>query len=89
MQFPVDDAAARLDHPQLEAAVLRSLYRRLQTLNNCARIHQQRATHTDDSEDEECALSDNWTYQSDLGRWSRNCQNMQIRKLRKSFSRQF
>lgn len=80
MQFPVDITSAEQDHPQLDPADLHSLFRRLQALNRCARIHQQRITHTDDSEDEQCALSNNWTYQSDLRRWSRNCQNMQIRK---------
>lgn len=80
MEFPIDIAAAAQDHPLLESAVLNSLFRRLQILNRCARFNQQRVTHTDDSEDEQCALSDNWTYQFDIRRWSRNCQNIQIRK---------
>lgn len=79
-QFPIDIGTAAQDHPLLERDVLNSLFRRLQILNKCARLHQQRITHTDDSEDEQCALSDNWTYQSELRRWSRNCQNIQIRK---------
>lgn len=80
MEFPIDISAAAQDHPFLERAVLNSLFRRLQILNRCARFNQQRVTHTDDSEDEQCALSDNWTYQFDIRRWSRNCQNIQIRK---------
>lgn len=80
MQFPVDVDAAQQDHPQLEASVLQSLFRRLHALNRCARVHQQRVTHTDDSEDEQCALSDNWIYEVDTRRWSRTCQNMQIRE---------
>ena len=72
MQFPVDIKAAEQDHPLLEPAVLHSLFRRLQILNRCAQIHQQKvSSHTDDSEDESCALSDNWAYQSDVRRWSR------------------
>lgn len=79
MEFPIDIAAAAQDHPLLESAVLNSLFRRLQILNRCARFNQQRVAQTDDSEDEHCALSDNWTYQFDIRRWSRNCQNIQIR----------
>ncbi|KAF5274760.1 hypothetical protein FQR65_LT04313 [Abscondita terminalis] len=71
MQFPVDVGAAQRDHPLLEPAVLQSLFRRLHALNRCARVCQQPCIRPDDSEDEQCALSDNWTYQSDLRRWSR------------------
>ncbi|KAJ8923792.1 hypothetical protein NQ315_010374 [Exocentrus adspersus] len=73
MQFPIDISTAAQDHPLLEPDVLHSLYRRLQILNSCAHLHQQRVTHTDESEDEYCALSDNWTYQTDIRRWSRTC----------------
>ncbi|KAK4871855.1 hypothetical protein RN001_015979 [Aquatica leii] len=71
MQFPVDVGAAQRDHPLLEPAILQSLFRRLHALNRCARVCQQPCIRPDDSEDEQCALSDNWTYQSDLRRWSR------------------
>lgn len=81
MEFPIDVAAAAQDHPRLERAVLNSLFRRLQVLNRCARVYQQRITHTDDSEDEQCALSDKWTFQSGSRRWSRNCQNIELRKF--------
>lgn len=80
MEFPIDVAAVAQDHPRLERAVLNSLFRRLQILNRCARVYQQRITHTDDSEDEQCALSDKWTFQSGSRRWSRNCQNIELRK---------
>lgn len=70
----MDITAAQHDHPLLEPIVLQSLFRRLHTLNQCARMCQQPSTHVDDSEDEQCALSDNWTYQKDLRRWSRNIQ---------------
>lgn len=80
MQFPVDIAAAQHDHPLLEPAVLQSLFRRLHILNRCAHVCQQPCSNTEDSEDEQCALSDNWTYQSDLKRWSRNHQNDQTRE---------
>ncbi|XP_076262663.1 rhoGTPase activating protein isoform X2 [Rhynchophorus ferrugineus] len=73
MQFPIDLNQAEQDHLFLEADVLNSLFRRLQILNNCAHLHQQRVTHTDESDDEFCALSKNWTYESDTRRWSRTC----------------
>ncbi|XP_019765316.2 rho GTPase-activating protein 7 isoform X2 [Dendroctonus ponderosae] len=73
MQFPIDINQAAQDHPFLENDVLHSLFRRLKILNSCAHLHQQRVTHTDESDDEYCALSENWTYQSDVRRWSRTC----------------
>lgn len=79
MQFPIDIQTAGQDHPLLEEDVLNSLFRRLKILNNCAHLHHQQriTTHTDESEDECCALSDNWTYQSQTRRWSRTCKTMQ------------
>ncbi|XP_044256960.1 rho GTPase-activating protein 7 isoform X2 [Tribolium madens] len=74
LQFPIDLSTVAQDHPLLEPDVLHSLFRRLQILNSCVHLHQQRITHnTDESEDECCALSDNWTYQTDIRRWSRAC----------------
>lgn len=81
MQFPVDVSAAAQDHPQLDKAVLHSLFRRLHALNKCAKVHQQRPQPAEDSEeDEQCALSDNWTYEHGTRRWSRTYNTMQIRK---------
>ncbi|XP_030756600.1 rho GTPase-activating protein 7 isoform X2 [Sitophilus oryzae] len=73
MQFPIDLSQAEQDHTFLEPDDLNSLFRRLQILNSCANLHQQRVTHTDESDDEYCALSDKWTFQSDTRRWSRTC----------------
>ncbi|XP_056646432.1 stAR-related lipid transfer protein 13 [Diorhabda sublineata] len=72
-RFPIDISTVSQDHPLLEPDVLHSLFRRLQILNSCAHLHQQKqVVNTDDSEEDECcALSDNWTYQSDIKRWSR------------------
>lgn len=81
MQFPIDISQAAQDHPFLENDVLHSLFRRLKILNSCAHLHQQRVTHTDESDDEFCALSENWTYQSDVRRWSRTCAKGPIRKF--------
>ncbi|KAJ3623347.1 hypothetical protein MTP99_019578 [Tenebrio molitor] len=77
LQFPIDVSTVAQDHPLLEPDVLHSLFRRLEILNSCVHIHQQRIAHanTDESEDECCALSDNWTYQTDIRRWSRACKN--------------
>ncbi|XP_066152950.1 stAR-related lipid transfer protein 13 [Euwallacea fornicatus] len=74
MQFPIEIYQVAQDHPFLEKDALHSLFRRLKILNSCAHLHQHRiAHHTDDSDEEFCALSDNWTYQSDVRRWSRTC----------------
>ncbi|GJQ82165.1 hypothetical protein Trydic_g3619 [Trypoxylus dichotomus] len=79
MQFPIDLNAVKDDHPLLDSSVLHSLYRRLHILNKCAQFHQHRSSsHTDDSEDEQCALSENWAYQSDIRRWSRTCQSDEL-----------
>lgn len=84
-QFPIDIDTAAQDHSFLrdEPDVLHSLFRRLQILNSCANLHHQQksVTHTDESEDECCALSNNWTYQKDIRRWSRTCSTMKIREL--------
>lgn len=69
------------DHPFLEPTVLQSLFRRLNVLNQCATVCQQPCSHRDDSEDEQCALSDNWTYQSDIRRWSRTHELEELRKF--------
>lgn len=84
MQFPIDLNAVKDDHPLLDSSVLHSLYRRLHILNKCAQFHQHRSAHTDDSEDEQCALSENWAYQSDIRRWSRTCQSEELGKSNKS-----
>ncbi|KAK9718983.1 RhoGAP domain [Popillia japonica] len=81
MQFPIDLNAVKDDHPLLDSSVLHSLYRRLHILNKCAQFHQHRSAHTDDSEDEQCALSENWAYQSDIRRWSRTCQSEELAAL--------
>ncbi|CAG9855132.1 unnamed protein product [Phyllotreta striolata] len=73
-QFPIEISTVAQDHPLLESDILHSLFRRLQILNSCAHLHQQKIVNTEDeSEDESCALSNNWTYQVDIKRWSRNC----------------
>lgn len=78
-QFPVEIAAVEQDHPQLEASVLASLFRRLHVLNRCARLHQQKnSQQQSDWDDEECALSANWIYQSDVRRWSRVGRDLDI-----------
>lgn len=78
-QFPVEISAVEQDHPQLEASVLASLFRRLHVLNRCARLHQQKnSQQQSDWDDEECALSANWIYQSDVRRWSRVGRDLEI-----------
>ncbi|XP_060516110.1 rho GTPase-activating protein 7 [Cylas formicarius] len=83
MEFPIDITTAAQDHPFLESDALHSLFRRLQILNSCAHLHQQRGAHPEESEDEHCALSSNWTYQKDIRRWSRTCTKVPLEELTK------
>ncbi|KAL4717044.1 hypothetical protein ACJJTC_016931 [Scirpophaga incertulas] len=73
LQFPIDVSGVQNDHPFLDADSLQSLFRRLTALNRCANMklehhHQKRSN---DSDDEQCALSDKWQYERKSRRWSR------------------
>ncbi|XP_036323799.1 uncharacterized protein LOC118737427 isoform X3 [Rhagoletis pomonella] len=76
-QFPIDLTNVAKDHTNLENDQLQSLYRRLCILNRCAsmRLDQSHKAQTpqqkEDSDDENCALSENWTFQPHIRRWSR------------------
>ncbi|XP_055906378.1 serine-rich adhesin for platelets [Eupeodes corollae] len=75
-QFPIDLTNVAKDHTNLENDPLQSLYRRLCILNRCAnmRLDNNHKSHTpqkEDSDDENCALSENWTFQPHIRRWSR------------------
>lgn len=75
LQFPIDVNSVEKDHPFLDPDSLQSLFRRLQALNKCAAMKidapakQQEADESD--EEEQCALSENWTFQPEIRRWSR------------------
>ncbi|XP_052120713.1 rho GTPase-activating protein 7 isoform X2 [Frankliniella occidentalis] len=74
LQFPVDVAAVAKDHPFLEQDSLQSLFRRLHALNRTANMKVDMQGQGDDSdEDDQCALSENWTFQPESRRWSRVC----------------
>ncbi|XP_053328305.1 stAR-related lipid transfer protein 8 isoform X2 [Spea bombifrons] len=74
-QFPVDISCVKRDHSFLDQDSLKSLCRRLMTLNSCAPmkldVHFQRKRNEDSDEDDQCAISDRWAFQRDQGRWSR------------------
>ncbi|XP_068154084.1 uncharacterized protein cv-c isoform X1 [Drosophila tropicalis] len=76
-QFPIDLNNVAKDHPNLENDQLQSLYRRLCVLNRCAtmRLDQSHKPQTpqqkEESDDENFALSENWTFQRNIRRWSR------------------
>ncbi|KAM4697217.1 stAR-related lipid transfer protein 8 [Rhinophrynus dorsalis] len=74
-QFPVDIACVKRDHSFLDQDSLKSLCRRLMTLNSCAPmkrdVHFHRKQNEDSDEDDQCAISDRWAFQRDQGRWSR------------------
>lgn len=76
LQFPIDVSSVEKDHPFLDPDSLQSLFRRLQALNKCAAMkidapakQPQEAEESD--EEEQCALSENWTFQPEIRRWSR------------------
>ncbi|XP_041341061.1 stAR-related lipid transfer protein 8 isoform X2 [Pyrgilauda ruficollis] len=73
--FPLDISAVKKDHSFLDQDSLKSLCRRLMTLNTCASmkldVHFQRKQNEDSEEEEHCAISTRWTYQRDSKRWSR------------------
>uniref|UniRef100_W8AR19 StAR-related lipid transfer protein 13 n=2 Tax=Ceratitis capitata TaxID=7213 RepID=W8AR19_CERCA len=75
-QFPLDLTNVAKDHTNLENDQLQSLYRRLCILNRCANMrldqsHKAQTPQKEDSDDENCALSENWTFQPHIRRWSR------------------
>ncbi|XP_036379613.1 LOW QUALITY PROTEIN: stAR-related lipid transfer protein 8 [Megalops cyprinoides] len=73
--FPIDIPSVKKDHDFLDRDSLKSLCRRLTTLNKCAsmklEVHFQRKQSEDSEEDDLCAISDRWAFQRDSKRWSR------------------
>ncbi|XP_001376551.3 stAR-related lipid transfer protein 8 isoform X2 [Monodelphis domestica] len=73
--FPLDITSVKKDHGFLDQDSLRSLCRRLMTLNACAsmklEVRSQRKLNEDPEEEDLCAISNNWTFQRDSRRWSR------------------
>ncbi|GCC29532.1 stAR-related lipid transfer protein 8 isoform X2 [Chiloscyllium punctatum] len=74
-QFPIDIAAVKKDHDFLDSDSVKSLCRRLMTLNKYASIkldvNINRKSGNDSEEDDLCAISDRWAFQQDSKRWSR------------------
>ncbi|CAI5782611.1 stAR-related lipid transfer protein 8 isoform X1 [Podarcis lilfordi] len=73
--FPLDIASVKKDHSFLDQDSLKSLCRRLVTLNSCAsmklEVHFQRKQNDDSGDEDFCAISDRWAFQRDSRRWSR------------------
>ncbi|NWX97376.1 STA13 protein, partial [Nothoprocta ornata] len=73
--FPLDIAAVKRDHSFLDQDSLKSLCRRLMTLNTCAsmklEVRFQRKQNEDSEEEDLCAISDRWAFQRESKRWSR------------------
>uniref|UniRef100_A0A8C4WEK2 StAR related lipid transfer domain containing 8 n=1 Tax=Gopherus evgoodei TaxID=1825980 RepID=A0A8C4WEK2_9SAUR len=73
--FPIDIVSVKKDHSFLDQDSLKSLCRRLMTLNACAsmklEVHFQRKQNEDSEEEDLCAISDRWAFQRDSKRWSR------------------
>ncbi|XP_053256290.1 stAR-related lipid transfer protein 8 isoform X2 [Podarcis raffonei] len=73
--FPLDIASVKKDHSFLDQDSLKSLCRRLVTLNSCAsmklEVHFQRKQNDDSGDEDFCAISNRWAFQRDSRRWSR------------------
>ncbi|XP_014430146.2 stAR-related lipid transfer protein 8 isoform X1 [Pelodiscus sinensis] len=74
-RFPIDITSVKKDHSFLDQDSLKSLCRRLMTLNTCAsmklEVHFQHKQNEDSEEEDLCAISDRWAFQRDSKRWSR------------------
>ncbi|KAH8318095.1 hypothetical protein KR074_008275 [Drosophila pseudoananassae] len=75
-QFPIELNNVAKDHTNLENDQLQSLFRRLCVLNRCATMrldqsHKPQTPQKEESDDENFALSENWTFQPHIRRWSR------------------
>uniref|UniRef100_A0A6J0SY75 StAR-related lipid transfer protein 8 isoform X1 n=1 Tax=Pogona vitticeps TaxID=103695 RepID=A0A6J0SY75_9SAUR len=73
--FPLDIASVKKDHSFLDRDSLKSLCRRLMTLNSCAsmklEVHFQRKQNEDSEDEDFCTISHQWAFQRDSKRWSR------------------
>ncbi|KAK6322208.1 hypothetical protein J4Q44_G00070000 [Coregonus suidteri] len=73
--LPLDISSVKKDHEFLDQDSLKSLCRRLSTLNKCAsmrlEVHFQCKQSEDSEEDDLCAISDRWAFQRESKTWSR------------------
>ncbi|XP_078369668.1 stAR-related lipid transfer protein 13-like isoform X8 [Oculina patagonica] len=70
-KFPIDTASVIKEHHFLDQDSIQSLYRRLQTLNRCAKMNLHIKSDGYDSDEEDLiALSSRWKLQNKNRRWS-------------------
>ncbi|KAJ7356191.1 Dynein light chain Tctex-type [Desmophyllum pertusum] len=70
-KFPIDTASVIKEHDFLDQDSIQSLYRRLQTLNRCAKMNLHIKSEGYDSDEEDLiALSSRWKLQNKNRRWS-------------------
>ncbi|XP_067113012.1 stAR-related lipid transfer protein 8 isoform X2 [Osmerus mordax] len=74
-RLPLDVSSVKKDHAFLDQDSLKSLCRRLSTLNKCAsmrlEVHFKCKQSEDSEEDDLCAISDRWAFQRESKTWSR------------------
>ncbi|KAK3696697.1 hypothetical protein QZH41_013056 [Actinostola sp. cb2023] len=72
-RFPIDIAVVIKEHDFLDEDSLQSLFRRLQTLNHCAKLnlHIKRIDGYDSDEEDLITLSSRWKLQNKNRNWSR------------------
>ncbi|XP_076311998.1 uncharacterized protein LOC143225821 [Tachypleus tridentatus] len=74
--FPIDISSVQEDHKFLDPDSIQALFRRLNTLNKCAKMKVENLPKKyiqplEESDEEQCALSENWQFQLINRRWSR------------------
>ncbi|XP_022254400.1 stAR-related lipid transfer protein 13-like, partial [Limulus polyphemus] len=74
--FPIDISSVQEDHKFLDPDSIQALFRRLNTLNKCAKMKVENLPRKsiqplEESDEEQCALSENWQFQLTNRRWSR------------------
>ncbi|XP_076359326.1 stAR-related lipid transfer protein 13-like isoform X2 [Tachypleus tridentatus] len=74
--FSIDISSVGEDHKFLDSDLIQALIRRLNILNKCARmkvenVRRKSIQSPEESDEEQCALSENWKFQRTNRRWSR------------------
>ncbi|XP_013792584.2 uncharacterized protein LOC106476469, partial [Limulus polyphemus] len=81
--FPIDISSVQEDHKFLDPDSIQALFRRLNTLNKCAKtkvenLPRKSIQSPEESDEEQYALSENWQFQRINHRWSRISSSFEV-----------
>ncbi|XP_076318781.1 uncharacterized protein LOC143229842 isoform X2 [Tachypleus tridentatus] len=81
--FPIDISSVQEDHKFLDPDSIQALFRRLTTLNKCAKtkvenLPRKSVQSPEESDEEQYALSENWQFQRINHRWSRISSSFEV-----------